>query len=387
MNEHNPYCLKCKTNVSLVKLEETNCPNCRENLAVRTTRETYFIKRFIDRGSSGDVYKAYTIDSKEKKCYAIKFYTFTHNLEECKNELNKEIENLENAKNAGARVPKFIEYYFSDNIRNDQLQSVFFIQEFIGGKNLSGFIQDKFREITDNKDPFSQEKIFKYLIKLLQTISLIHDQEIIHRDIKPSNIVIKTDIDTNTEELYLVDFGSSKKLSPGKNKFTEKQPKTKIYSPPELNDVNDDEQLNNHKWTRDLYSLAVTIHEMATGNDNHSVQQSPTPNNQNSWMSEISDKFPNLYRYLEKMSRYFPSERYQTAMEALLDVSSEAYSMYRDNDYLLNGWLLRLALKQPKGNNDKWNIFLDDSEGHEKRQIRENIRKIVEIKKVMAVLQ
>jgi serine/threonine protein kinase len=53
-----------------------------------------------------------------------------------------------------------------------------------------------------------EEQAVKWLNQLLETISYLHEQQIIHRDIKPSNIICKPD-----GELVLIDLGSAKQIN------------------------------------------------------------------------------------------------------------------------------------------------------------------------------
>ncbi|MDY6938727.1 MAG: hypothetical protein SWY16_13770 [Cyanobacteriota bacterium] len=220
--------------------------------------------------------------------------------------------------------------------------------------------------------------MFQYLIDLLETLHLLHKEDIIHRDIKPANIVqVSDDGDKNVREypektplLYLVDFGSSKQLEPGiDNKFTRNYPRTPLYAPPEtLNEVDlEDEKLDfdkynwlvgyfnsnslleKHRWTRDLYSLGVTICELLNGIPQRIYSRfKPSDKIWSEWMLDLRFQVPNLYPILERMSRFYPNERYQTAMDALLDTSTQAWLIYgdgKDNRWLFNEKLLEDALK------------------------------------------
>jgi serine/threonine protein kinase len=367
----NQQCGKFSVKLSL-PLENIGCPKCSKNLGVSDdSGNIYFLKKYIGGGGYGIVYKACKIENlrEAKDYYAIKFIRDKHSRETCNKMLIREIENLKNAKKAGAKVPQYIEFYCPDNAANNSLDDNYFcVQEFVEGSDL----QSIFANMTvGNTCDFNEEKIFKYLIDLLRTICLLQSQSIIHRDIKPSNIILKEE--GKSQKLYLIDFGSSKDLT--MNGQTTNNAITTAYSPPESIPGNEQLNLTENKLTIDPYSLAIAMFYLLTG-ENHNIGRKERGHESwDNWMIKVRDKAHDLFPFLERMSKFHSSERYETAMEALIAVSVKAFDLYEDRDdrdgYLLEGWLLKIASDKFEGKKStSYNKFLGKSKAKEKEKNR-----------------
>ncbi|MDY6782022.1 MAG: protein kinase [Cyanobacteriota bacterium] len=391
-----------KNKSQYIDFKESNptCPQCNSILGQRSSSgDVYFFKGFIDRGGGGSVYEACKrIGKRFEGKYAIKVLHPRpgSSLKECKDELELEFKNLKKACKAGTRVPQYID---CSSPEIEPGRGVYFlVQEFLEGENLASILKNKRRIITEDNLYFTEPTMFQYLIDLLETLHLLHNNHILHRDIKLSNIIQKKQ--ENIKNLYLVDFGSSKKLEPGiSNKYTKHYARTPFYAPPETlreddfgsnNDIFDkykwliqdfdlDELLESHRWTRDIYSLGVTIFELLTKTPEEIysiLRWRPSDRIWNKWMSDLRQNFPNLYPILERMTRFYPDERYQTALEALLDASSQAWYIYGDS-WLIEGELLKNALNSVKRKKNNLPVlqerFLEKSEKQQDRKDFENI--------------
>jgi serine/threonine-protein kinase len=205
---------------------------------------------------------------------------------------------------------------------------------------------------------------------VLETIHIIHTVgNILHRDIKPQNIVRRT----SDKKLYLVDFGSSKVLNDNAE-YTEVVFQTPAYAPPErskdvdkekagLSEFVNQENLERYKHTRDLYSLAITIAYLITGKSCNTNRKDPLPNKEwEKWMGDVCQKAPKLGTILKKMLSFYPSDRYQSALEVLLIVRTIAWeaskmeAAYQNNQWLIeDGWLLEVQRQFNAQDN-----FIDD---------------------------
>ncbi|NES22520.1 MAG: protein kinase [Symploca sp. SIO3E6] len=371
----NPSCTAQPPEVSFQESPVIHC-KCGWKLGWKSHKgELYFLKHFRGKGGYGSVYEAWkrTQNGFEDK-YVVKFLHRRGgaSIKECKKELTREVQALQKAYEVGARVPRYCDCYFpATEKEQEQYNNFFLVQEFIEGKNLLSLLQYRRAQITEGRHYFEEKELFQCLIDLLETLHLLKEQNILHRDIKPHNIIQKSIISYEhkylgvNKNLYLVDFGSSKQLQPGieNEYYTKNYPRTPLYAPPEIlrgtdlerlqlywdkyqlliGDFNLDLSLHKHRWTRDTYSLGITIFELLTGVPiTISSRYQPSDKEWSNWMSLLREKIPNLYPILERMTRFYPDERYQTAMDALLEASAQAWDVYGDRED--KNWLLKEKL-------------------------------------------
>ena len=406
----NKDCINCAegklhykpTYVQFTDRQNSCCSSCDWKLRWESdNQKIYFLTHPCDKGegNQGSVYKALEVNSNSKgfdteKIYAIKFLRQTPDVDT----FNREIEGLQISRNSGARVPNYIDHYHPQQraSNGNASEDAFLVMEFIEGDRLSQKILEQTQEnqTAGNNEIFSREKeIFGYLIDLLETLHLIHKNRIIHRDIKPDNIVVRKQTQevrnfTNDRKLYLVDFGICKHLATDSNtEFTEYQPHTPIYAPPEILirnrpssqesldssiiEFTKDISLENYAETRDIYSLGITICKLIYERFYKNSQtgqlaykrHKPHDTKWNYDMKEVRKLAPNIYCIVDKMLRYYPDERYQTAIEVLLDASTQAWYTYKQKDdfWLLQGPFLQDAHNCQIPKTKQHEIFLHKS--------------------------
>jgi serine/threonine-protein kinase len=331
----------------------------------------YFLLKRLGDGGFGSVYQAHR-EQDTKSSYAVKIFKKGKIKLDClQDSLNKEIEGLKTLqkfKNVNVRVPKYIAHSFP---ASESEGDFVIVLEFIDGDNLLQELERRKEHKTDgNLIIFKEEEIIILLIDLLETIDIIHTVgKILHRDIKPQNIVRRT----SDKKLYLVDFGSSKVLNDNAE-YTEVVFQTLAYAPPErskdvdkekagLSEFVDQDNLEKYRHTRDLYSLAITIAYLITGRSCNSNRKDPFPNEEwEKWMGDVCQKAPKLGTMLKKMLSFYPSDRYQSALEVLLIVRTIAWeaskmeAAYQNNQWLIeDGWLLEVQRQFNAQDN-----FIDD---------------------------
>lgn len=145
----------------------------------------------LGSGSFGSVYKA--IDTERKRYVAVKVESKTSN----KKRLAQEV-NIYNNFSCCKYIPKIF-WYGSENNYN------FLVMNLMGSSFEKLFLS--------HGNCFSLKTIIMISIELLKILEYIHENNIIHRDLKPDNIVIGAN--ENHGNIYLLDFGLSKKFSSG----------------------------------------------------------------------------------------------------------------------------------------------------------------------------
>lgn len=386
------------TYVEFTDRQDSCCSKCRWKLGWKSENQKIYLLTHPchkGEGNQGSVYKALEVNSNSggfdtEKIYGIKFLRQTPD----KDTFDREINGLKTSRDSGARVPSYIDHYYPQQSASNEnaTKDAFLVMEFIEGDTLSQRITTKIKENQINDGIFFSEKqIFEYLIDLLETLHLIHKNRIIHRDIKPDNIVVRKQSEegnfTNNRELYFVDFGICKHLSTDSDTtFTEYQPNTPVCAPPEIlvrnrgvsQDIDsgivkftEDADLEKYAQTRDIYSLAITVCELISERVHQNIQSSKLANQRHKphdtkWnydMKEVRKLAPNIYCIVDKMLRYYPDERYQTAIEVLLDASTQAWYTYEQKDdfWLLQGPFLQDAHNCQIPKTKQHEIFLQTS--------------------------
>ncbi|MFD2444276.1 serine/threonine protein kinase [Bacillus sp. CGMCC 1.16607] len=84
-------------------------------------------------------------------------------------------------------IPSFIDFFQEDN-------KIFLIMEHMNGKNVEDLIF-----LYGHK--YNEENSFRFLLKVLQVVKYLHDNEIIHRDLRLPNILI------DDQHISIIDFG------------------------------------------------------------------------------------------------------------------------------------------------------------------------------------
>ena len=137
------------------------------------------------------------------------------------------------------------------NGRDETLGLIYIVMEYIQGKTLKDYLQDK--------GPLSLPEVLEISRQIADALAYAHAQSpsVIHRDIKPTNIMIED----FSGRVVLLDFGIAKELDDARESHTRTgfMIGTWKYSSPE--------QLRHEPLTgsADVYSLGMVMYEMYTG--------------------------------------------------------------------------------------------------------------------------
>ncbi|MBW4441569.1 MAG: protein kinase [Plectolyngbya sp. WJT66-NPBG17] len=211
----------------------------------------------------------------------------------------REAEVLEQLGREHPQIPDLFAF-FELTVPNAQTQKddgfFYLVQEYIDGQTLE--------EELAQTGKFPETEIVKALDQVLKILDFVHENGSIHRDIKPSNIMRH-----KNGRFYLLDFGAVKFVT---KSVGNAQSSTGIYSagfaPPE--------QMSGGQVLpcSDLYALAVTCLMLMT----NKAPQDLFDSYNNTWKwRNFAQVSSHLGDVIDRMLRYVPADRYQSATEVL----------------------------------------------------------------------
>lgn len=206
----------------------------------------YRIEKEIGRGGMGTVYLGY--DLKLHRKVALKVLhpqmTIDENIRE-----RFETEAIIQAKLNHSNIVSVYDY---------DAEKTTIVMEYVSGESLD-------KVIAKQKGPIPYKRCIEIFSQILKAISYAHNfrdddvhSGVLHRDLKPSNIMVVHDIDQT--KVKVMDFGIAKIVGDQRDRTGQDRMGTLAYmSPEQLKSTKDIGQQS------DIYSLGVTLYEMATG--------------------------------------------------------------------------------------------------------------------------
>jgi serine/threonine-protein kinase len=300
---------------------------------LNTTIHGYRITDFMGSGGFGSVYKA----EKKGRNYAIKIFREEYVLKEFRengtqNRIEREIAVMKSVNH-----PNLVQYVddFKGHVLNDP--SYFLVMEFVDGRTLQTFIEEKCLSEKEVKQVFSQ---------VLQGIQALHtvrgeedDKGIIHRDLKPQNILVSTDL----ASVKIIDYGLSKVIDYTSITTTGALMGSPVYMSPEQ--VKDSKYIDKRS---DLYTLGVILYQMLTGKLPYEFSTLPdlyhkilsgNPVPPRRWKPSLENRMENIIlRLLEKE----PYKRFATVNELIEEFNNDSYKVSRKEYDLDPKFFLRL---------------------------------------------
>jgi serine/threonine protein kinase len=285
---HNPLC------PDVIKF----CPSCGVPLVV--LRNRYRPIKSLGSGGFGKTYLAEDIDKLNEQCVIKQFapqVQGTKALAKATELFQQEAKRLQQL-GEHHQIPTLLAYFEEDNC-------LYLVQQFIDGQNLLIELQQD--------RTFSEERIQKLLLDLLNILKFVHQHQVVHRDIKPENIIRRR----GDSKLVLIDFGVSKQLTV----TVINQPGTTIgsfgYAP--LEQMEGGEAYP----TSDLYSLGATCFHLLSGIHPWDLWKSQAYGWVMDWRQYLKQPVnQELGQILDKLLQEDYHQRYQSAKEVLEDLNT-----------------------------------------------------------------
>ncbi len=177
--------------------------------------------------------------------------------------------------------------------------------DFIEGRDLMHVIEHERESLTPND-------IKTMLIRLLDAVAYIHENNVLHRDISPDNILID-----KTGNPVLIDFGAAREVATNATRALSALHVVKDgYSPQEFYLADGSQDASS-----DLYSLAASFYHLITGTQPPNSQvrlaalaaEDPDPYKPIPPLSSGFDHF--FLEAFDKALQIFPKHRLQSALE------------------------------------------------------------------------
>lgn len=261
--------------------------------------DRYEIIKRIGTGGMSDVYKA--------KCHKLNRYVAIKILkpELCEDENLVKRFKVEAQAAAGLSHPNIVAVYDV----GDEDDFHYIVMEYLEGKTLKKVIKER--------GVLTEAEIYHVASSVLAALSHAHNNHIIHRDIKPQNIFW-----TKNNKIKVMDFGIARVITDKTIDMSEALTGSVHYiSPEQVKGLVQNEG-------SDLYSLGITMYEMATGEIPYDGD-----NPVNIALMHIDGKLPGICEKNPKISRNFETiinkatekkiiNRYATAKEMLTDLKA-----------------------------------------------------------------
>ena len=250
----------------------------------------------------------------------------------------------------------------------DQEDGVAFVMEYIEGETL--------KEHLERKGKLTDEEIKKLFVQMLESVSYVHEQNLVHRDIKPSNFMISP-----KGVVKLLDFGIAKNTDKTSAEYTQTGTMQNMGTPMYMSP----EQIKSTKdvtGQSDIYSLGVVLWQIVMGQKPYNTNTSSTFELQSKIVNENLPKTnTNFDEIIEKATSKNLAGRFQNCGQIIaslgavnkinIPISSQVETMISDNEKTIiadgiQNDLLQLTSRDPNKNTPnpkplppkKTNLFL-----------------------------
>jgi serine/threonine-protein kinase len=257
------------------------------------TSGRYIIRETLGRGGMGIVYKAEDTVLDRIVAFKVLPESFKENPQALKNFLRE-------AKSAAQlNHPNIVTVYDA----GEQDGDFYIAMEYVDGNTL--------KDIIKRRGKIAPKGILHVVSQLCEGLAFAHEKKIVHRDVKNANAMW-----TRDRMAKIMDFGLAKVVEEVRNHTTVVSGTPYYMSPEQTLGKNVDHR-------SDLYSLGVSIFEMATGTlpftegnlpYHHVHTEPPRP-------QDVEPGLPDpIARVIERCLRKDPGERYQSAREIIAEL-------------------------------------------------------------------
>jgi serine/threonine-protein kinase len=259
----------------------------------------YHVERLIAEGGTAKVY--WGVDLRSGFPVAIKELKIKHFKNPIIREKFKEIETQMYLYMQHPNIPKLVDFI---DLREKEM--LYIIMEYIEGKNLEHYIYSEIGLIPE-------QKALPIFLEILDTVSYLHNNDILHLDIKSNNVMIQPN-----GKIKLIDLGIASRMRDASNSTGFGTP---AYMPPEQSEMG-----RCGRYT-DIFALGVLLFEMLTGtvpftsqNSNYrqaneeikyKIKYEPTPQ----MKLHYPPINPDLQFIVERALAKKPADRYQSCEE------------------------------------------------------------------------
>lgn len=178
--------------------------------------------------------------------------------------------------------------------------------------------QDVLDMINDEARQFSPDQVKDMLIKLLDAVALVHDEDLLHRDISPDNILLD-----KWGSPVLIDFGAAREEASKETRALSSMLIVKDgYSPQEFYFAG-----GKQTPSSDLYALAATFYHVISGKapPNSQTRMAEVASNNPDPCMQLTGRFdhyePDFLAAIDMAMKVLPKDRIQSAPEwaAMID--------------------------------------------------------------------
>lgn len=197
---------------------------------------------------------------------------------------------------------------FEDN------ETAYMVLDLIRGRDLLSLIKDE-------RDKLSPDQVKEVLVKVLDAVNLVHQNDLLHRDLSPDNILLD-----KWGSPVLIDFGAAREEASRETRAISTVLVVKDgYSPQEFYFAG-----GKQGPSSDLYALGATFYHLISGEAPPNSQTrmaefaASNPDPCEPLLGRFPDYNPVVLESIDKAMRVLPKERLQSAREWLALISDKA---------------------------------------------------------------